>query len=284
MGGGRCRGRLSIAPDDSWTGRWASVVGLIDPPRLEQGFWSSRTRVGIGTANPHEIGIDPRSRRARFRLARGERAAASAAPPGVRQRSAGGNRHLVSRLLSRRPLARARTAQRRRRAPPLPRRPAGRRPQQSGNPRYAARRREARAGSRRTSAATVGCTGFDAAVGDLRSAAASSRRAAARLTGTAPGASSGDAEIGFVRDPSAQPSTATAAARAFNAGIDALAARPALPRHRKLKPARLEPAGRRGPRPRSQPIPRPGTARSRARYCRGRRANIQCAPIRASAG
>lgn len=89
------------APDDGWVGRWVSVVGLIDPPRVEQHFWSRRTRVGVTTASPHEIELLP-EQEAQFRLRRGGRAeqtAPPAAPAAAPAPAAVGNRQLVSQLL-----------------------------------------------------------------------------------------------------------------------------------------------------------------------------------------
>jgi len=91
--------QLRDAPDESWVGRWVSIVGLVEPPHTERSFWRARTRVGIGTENPREI--DPISEdEARFRLRRGNAPAASraAARPAAAM-AAGANRRLVANLL-----------------------------------------------------------------------------------------------------------------------------------------------------------------------------------------
>jgi hypothetical protein len=94
--------QLRDAPDESWVGRWVSIVGLVEPPHTERSFWREQTHLGIGTENPHAI--EPISEdEARFRLRRGETPAVAAADTGaVQPRSAtpvGDNRRLMARLL-----------------------------------------------------------------------------------------------------------------------------------------------------------------------------------------
>jgi hypothetical protein len=54
-------------PDDSWIGRWASVVGLVDPPYSGQHYNFHYTHVGITIESPQQINVIPESE-AKFRL------------------------------------------------------------------------------------------------------------------------------------------------------------------------------------------------------------------------
>jgi predicted Ser/Thr protein kinase len=91
---------LGDAPDESWAGRWVSIVGLVEPPHTVRSFWRQHTHLGIGTENPHEI--EPISEdEARFRLRRGETQTVAAPPPGPQAATpAASNRRLVARLLA----------------------------------------------------------------------------------------------------------------------------------------------------------------------------------------
>ena len=89
------------APDESWAGRWVSIVGLVEPPVTERHFWSSQTCIDVSTENPHEIEFVAEDE-ARFRLSRGGSAAApaTATPVAAPRRAAPGgpNRRLIAHL------------------------------------------------------------------------------------------------------------------------------------------------------------------------------------------
>jgi hypothetical protein len=59
--------QLHDAPDDSWIGRWVSVVGLVDAPYSGKHYNFHYTHVGITIENPQQINVVP-EREAKFRL------------------------------------------------------------------------------------------------------------------------------------------------------------------------------------------------------------------------
>ena len=92
---------LRDARDERWIGRCVSVVGLVEPPYVEQRFWSQQTLLGISTENLHEVEIIS-GEEMRFRLRRGDSVAPSPAAPdalGTRHSLAGGLRVLAASLL-----------------------------------------------------------------------------------------------------------------------------------------------------------------------------------------
>jgi hypothetical protein len=59
--------QLHDSPDDSWIGRWVSVVGLVDAPYSGKHYNFNYTHVGITIENPQQINVIV-EREAKFRL------------------------------------------------------------------------------------------------------------------------------------------------------------------------------------------------------------------------